>query len=78
MSGANDQEIIFDDGGLYLAARHLGNGKIEVFVNWSDGTKFGTTKVYELAPVDKELLLTRVGLKLQDRPDGGLDITGTT
>jgi hypothetical protein len=69
-------EIIFDGGGLYLAARHLGNGKIEIFTNWADGSKFGTTKVYEITPVEEELIMNRVGLKMSKREDDGLDITG--
>lgn len=71
---SDGQEIIFDDGGLYLAARHLGDGQIEVFANWSDGSKFGTTKVYHLSPVEGEILLTRVRMKMKPNKDG-LDIT---
>ncbi len=73
-------EITFDSDNLYLAARHLGNGKIEIFTTWPDGTEkgladyAGKVKVWELTPIDGDLILNRVYLRTKGA-DGGLDIT---
>jgi hypothetical protein len=74
-------EIDFNSDSLYLTAQHLGNGRIQIFTTWPDGTEkgledyAGKVKVWELTPLDGELVLNRVYLRTTSRDDGGLDIT---